>query len=36
VALAGELDLYNAHEVREALLELCAEAPERLIVDLRP
>ena len=34
VALAGELDLYNAHEVREALLELCAEAPERLIVDL--
>ena len=34
VSLAGELDLYNAHEVREALLELCAEAPNRLVVDL--
>jgi anti-sigma B factor antagonist len=34
VSLAGELDLYNAHEVRETLLECCAEAPERLIVDL--
>jgi anti-sigma B factor antagonist len=34
VSLAGELDLYNAHEVREALLECCAEAPERLVVDL--
>ena len=34
VALAGELDLYNAHAVREALLELCAESPERLVVDL--
>jgi anti-sigma B factor antagonist len=34
VELAGELDLYNAHEVREALLECCAEGPERLIVDL--
>jgi anti-sigma B factor antagonist len=34
VSLAGELDLYNAHEVREALLECCAEAPNRLIVDL--
>jgi anti-sigma B factor antagonist len=34
VSLAGELDLYNAHEVREALLECCAEAPNRLVVDL--
>ena len=34
VSLAGELDLYNAHEVREALLECCAESPERLVVDL--
>ena len=34
VALAGELDLYNAHVVREALLECCTEAPERLVVDL--
>jgi anti-sigma B factor antagonist len=34
VSLAGELDLYNAHEVREALLECCAEGPTRLVVDL--
>ena len=34
VSLAGELDLYNAHEVREALLECCAEGPNRLVVDL--
>jgi anti-sigma B factor antagonist len=34
VSLAGELDLYNASTVREALLECCAEHPERLIVDL--
>ena len=34
VHLVGELDLYNAPEVREALLELCAEQPERLVVDL--
>jgi anti-sigma B factor antagonist len=34
VSLAGELDLYNAHEVREALLECCAEEPSRLVVDL--
>ena len=34
VSLAGELDLYNAQAVREALLELCAESPERLIIDL--
>jgi anti-sigma B factor antagonist len=34
VRLAGELDLYNAHEVRDKLLECCAESPERLVVDL--
>ena len=34
VRLAGELDLYNAHEVREALLACCAEEPEQLVVDL--
>jgi anti-sigma B factor antagonist len=34
VHLAGELDLYNAHEVREALIGCCEEAPPRLVVDL--
>ena len=34
VHLAGELDLYNAHQVREALLACCEEQPERLVVDL--
>jgi anti-sigma B factor antagonist len=34
VSLAGELDLYNASTVREALLACCAEGPKRLIVDL--
>jgi anti-sigma B factor antagonist len=34
VALAGELDLYNAEEVRSALLEACATEPEVLVVDL--
>ena len=34
VHLAGELDLYNAPEVRAALLEAAAEEPERLVVDL--
>jgi anti-sigma B factor antagonist len=34
VRLAGELDLYNAHAVREALLACCDEEPERLVVDL--
>jgi anti-sigma B factor antagonist len=34
VSLAGELDLYNAHQVREALLAACAEEPQRLVVDL--
>jgi anti-sigma B factor antagonist len=34
VSLAGELDLYNANTVREALLECCAEEPDRLVVEL--
>jgi anti-sigma B factor antagonist len=34
VRLAGELDLYNAHQVREALLACCADSPGRLVVDL--
>ena len=34
VRLAGELDLYNAPEMRSALLELCSEQPGRLVVDL--
>jgi len=34
VRLAGELDLYNAHVVRETLFGAAAESPERLVVDL--
>jgi anti-sigma B factor antagonist len=34
VSLAGELDLYNAEEVRRALLEACAGEPSVLVVDL--
>jgi anti-sigma B factor antagonist len=34
VSLAGELDLYNAEEVRSALLEACAAEPQVLVVDL--
>jgi anti-sigma B factor antagonist len=34
VRLAGELDLYNAPEVREALRDAAAAGPPRLVVDL--
>jgi len=34
VHLAGELDLYNSHQVREALLACTLEQPARLVVDL--
>ena len=34
VTLGGELDLYNAPDVREALLASTEEQPARLIVDL--
>ena len=34
VRLSGELDLYNAHEVRDALLDECGRGPNRLVVDL--
>lgn len=34
VSLAGELDLYNAEEVRSALLDACTSEPDLLVVDL--
>jgi anti-sigma B factor antagonist len=34
VSLAGELDLYNAEEVRSALVDACAGEPNVLVVDL--
>jgi anti-sigma B factor antagonist len=34
VALVGELDLYNAPAVREALLDAARRTPRRLVVDL--
>ena len=34
VHLAGELDLYNSHQIREALLTYTAEQPARLVIDL--
>jgi anti-sigma B factor antagonist len=34
VRLGGELDLYNASQVREALGNACADSPERVVVDL--
>jgi len=34
VSLGGELDLYNAEEVRAALLDACGGEPALLVVDL--
>ena len=34
VRLGGELDLYNAPQVRKALMDACADSPQRLVVDL--
>jgi anti-sigma B factor antagonist len=34
VRLGGELDLYNADNVRIALADVCAKSPERVVVDL--
>jgi anti-sigma B factor antagonist len=34
VSLAGELDLYNAEEVRRALLDTLADGADVLVVDL--
>jgi anti-sigma B factor antagonist len=34
VRLAGELDLYNAHEIRDVLLDESGKDPERLVVEL--
>jgi anti-sigma B factor antagonist len=34
VRLGGELDLYNAAQMREALVDVCSDSPERVVVDL--
>jgi anti-anti-sigma factor len=34
VRLAGELDLYNAEEVRAALSEAIASSPDRIVIDM--
>ena len=34
IRLVGELDLYNAHQVREELFSVAGREPERLIVEL--
>jgi len=34
VRLGGELDLYNADRIREALLEAARRGPQRLVLDL--
>ncbi len=34
VRLQGELDLYNAHEVRQALVDAADREAERVVVDL--
>ena len=34
VRLGGELDLYNANAVREALFKACKDGPTRVVVDL--
>jgi anti-sigma B factor antagonist len=34
VRLGGELDLYNADQVRAGLADACGRAPERVVVDL--
>jgi anti-sigma B factor antagonist len=34
VRLGGELDLYNAPQMREALTDACSDSPARIVVDL--
>jgi anti-sigma B factor antagonist len=34
VHLVGELDLYNAPDLKAALLEVTSEAPKRVVIDL--
>jgi anti-sigma B factor antagonist len=34
IRLGGELDLYNAAQVRSALVDGCAQEPERIVIDL--
>lgn len=35
VRLRGELDLYNSARIREGLDDACADAPERVVIDLQ-
>jgi anti-sigma B factor antagonist len=35
IRLGGELDLYNANQVRDVLGSACNESPERVVVDLK-
>ena len=34
IRLGGELDLYNAHLVRDVLIDACGDSPHRVVVDL--
>jgi anti-sigma B factor antagonist len=34
VRLGGELDLYNAQDIRRAFTDACADSPQRIVVDL--
>jgi anti-sigma B factor antagonist len=34
VKLGGELDLYNASQVRDALTQACSDSPQRVVIDL--
>ena len=34
IKLGGELDLYNAPQMREALFGACEDTPQRIVVDL--
>jgi anti-sigma B factor antagonist len=34
IKLGGELDLYNAPQMRDALLAACNDSPQRIVVDL--
>jgi anti-sigma B factor antagonist len=34
VRLGGELDLYNAPDIRRAFTDACADSPQRIVVDL--
>ena len=34
IRLGGELDLYNAPQMRDALMGACDDSPQRIVVDL--